>query len=463
MSTELGARTHQGPPMGSIRSRTFIFVAAALLAGFAASSPARATVEYDFILIEAFNINYDLREVNLRDINESGFVSGTSTNNSTYAGFVWTEAAGKTIVPMTWPMGINNLNQIVSDGTIYDFDTGAVINVPPAGAWPVPRLQAINDNGVAVGFSECSCSNSGRTVQEALVWDAQNGSRTVPVSTAKELLRINNSNEAVGNIRGGSSGSEGFFYHVDTGTYVNMSDLLPPNGFVRGWSELMDINESSVACGRGWDGETVRGLTWSSDVGFTFLPPIAGGLIDYVYPRGINSSGTVVGFNNIASVTPRAFVWDTQNGMRNLNDLVTAPPNFILDWAVKINDAGWIVGIGHYGPNWGTSRGFVLRPIPDVATGVDLGAEPARPSVRLLANPVSERLDARFTLARDGAARVSVYDLAGRRLTTLRDGRIAAGEHSLSWTPPRSQASGVYVLRVESEQGAASSRFVLVR
>jgi probable HAF family extracellular repeat protein len=425
--------------------------------------PALALDEYEFILIEAFNINYNLREVNLRDINESGFVTGTSTSNSSYAGFVWTEAAEKTIVPMTWPIGINNLNQIVSDGKIYDFDTGETINVPPAGTWPVPRLQAINDNGIAVGFSECSCSNSGRTIQDALVWDAQNGSRTIPVTSAKELIRINNANGAVGNIRGGSAGSEGFFYNVETGAYVNMTDLLPPYQFGRGYSELMDISEGDVVCGRGWDGTSVRGLTWSASGDFTFLPAITGGMIDGVYPRGINASGTVVGWNNIAPSTPRAFVWDAQNGMRNLNDLVTAPPNFILDWAVKINDEGWIVGIGHYGPNWGTSRGFVLQPITDAATGVPAGSETARPSVRLLANPVSERLDARFTLAREGSARVSVYDLAGRRLAMLRDGRVAAGEHSLSWTPPRSQASGVYVLRVESEQGASSSRFVLVR
>jgi len=44
-------------------------------------------IEYDFVLIEAFEPEYDLREVILRDINESGRVAGTSTNNGFYDGF----------------------------------------------------------------------------------------------------------------------------------------------------------------------------------------------------------------------------------------------------------------------------------------------------------------------------------------------------------------------------------------
>ena len=187
----------------------------ALVASAAWNAPALAEVEYDFYLVEAFNPNYDLREVILRDINESGHVTGTATDQSSYSGFVWTQPTDKVIVPMTWPQGINNLNQIVSNGQIYALETGQSTAVPPAGSWPIPRLQAINDLQVAVGFSECSCSNSDRTLQDALVWDAQHGSRTIPVPAAKELLRINNGNFAIGNIRGGSAGSEGFWYDVD--------------------------------------------------------------------------------------------------------------------------------------------------------------------------------------------------------------------------------------------------------
>jgi len=449
-----GASWHQGT----------VAILFAILVAAGWNGAVMAAVEYEFSLIEAFELDYDLREVILGDINESGHVTGTATHEGFYDGFVWTSSTDKVIIPMIWPQGINNLNQVVSNGQIYDFDTAETINVPPAGGWPVPRLQGINDNGIAVGYSECQCSNSDRVLQDALLWDAQHGSRTIPVPAAKELLRINNGNAAVGNIRGGSAGSEGFFYHVDTGAYVNMTDLLPPYIYGRGWSELQDLSEANVVAGRGWDGQFVRGLTWSQGTGFTFLPPIPGGLIDRVYPRGINASGNVVGFADLTLHSPRAFVWDPENGMRNLNDLVQAPANFILDWAIKINDQGWIIGIGHYGPYWGTSRGFVLR--PTAPTGLDEGigdlAVRGAPELRVLANP-AERLVVRFALPQGGVARLSVFDVAGRQVARVLDGTVPAGVHTVSWDPITSQASGVYYARLETQGWVGSKRFVLVR
>jgi probable HAF family extracellular repeat protein len=421
-----------------------------------------ASDEYDFFLVEAFDPNYDLREVMLRDINESGRVSGTATDQGSYSGFVWTQATDKVIVPMTWPQGINNLDQVVSDGQIYSFQTGQSTAVPPAGTWPVPRLQAINDQQVAVGFSECSCSNSNHTIQEALVWDAQHSSRTIPVPAAKELLRINNGNFAAGNIRGGSAGSEGFLYDVVATTWVNLTDLLPPYQFGRGWSELQDLNEVNVVCGRGWDGTAIRGLTWSEGAGFTFLPAIPGGLVDRVYPRGINTAGTVVGFADLTLHSPRAFVWDQVHGMRNLNDLVTAPPNFILDWAIKVNDQGWIVGIGHYGPAWGTSRGFVLRPL-NVATGIGDPVAAPTPALAILANPVTDRLVMRVSLPETGRARLSIFDVTGRSVVRVLDESMASGERLVSWSFNRSQPAGVYYARLEAPGFADTQRFVLVR
>jgi probable HAF family extracellular repeat protein len=440
--------------------------AGALLAAIVAialgSGPVAARVEYDFFLVEAFEPEYDLREVMLRDINELGEVSGTSTHNGFYDGFIWKETTDKVLIPITWPQGMNNRSQVVSNGQIYNFVTHETIHVPPAGAWPVPRLQAINDRGVAVGFSECQCSNSDRTIQEALVWDAENGSRTIPIPAAKELLRINEANGAVGNIRGGSAGTEGFFYNVDSGAYVNMTDLLPPYMFGRGWSELQDLNEANVVTGRGWDGNAIRGLIWSEAGGFTFLPEIPGGLIDRVYPRGINTTGTVVGWAHLTLHNPRAFVWDAVNGMRNLNDLVEAPPNFILDWAIKINDQGWVIGIGHYGPGWGTSRGFVLRPTA-TASVADTPAVQRGLDLRLLENPTGERLTLSFALPEPAVATVSVFDVAGRAIARVFEGNVPAGRHIVTWSQMTGLSSGVYYARVEASGNVDSKRFVLIR
>jgi probable HAF family extracellular repeat protein len=431
----------------------------------ASGAPAGATpAEYEFTLIEAFDVDYDLREVILRDINEAGLVSGTATHNGFYDGFVWNSVSDKTIVPLLWPMGINNMNQIVTDGQIYNFVTGATINVPPAGNYPVPRLQAINDVGTAVGFSECACSNSDRTIQDALLWDAQLGSRTIPVPNAKELLRINNSNVAVGNIRGGSAGSEGFVYNVATNAVVNITDLIPGYLYGRGYSELMDISESGVAVGRGWDGNNVRGLMWSEATGVTYLDALPGGMIDKVFPRGVNASGTVVGWANIAPQTARAFVWDAEHGMRNLNELVVAPPNFILDWAIKINDQGWIIGTGHYGPYWGTGRGFVLKPLgPGSSTDVPALAAVQDFGLRLVPNPVTSRLEVEFNLPSESRAQLSVVDITGREVAQVLDEWMPAGNRRVHWEPSSMIAAGVYFVRLETPDQIRSKRFVLVR
>jgi probable HAF family extracellular repeat protein len=359
---------------------------------------------------------------------------------------------------MIWPIGLNNLNDIVSDGRILDLDTGASTIVLPAGGYPVPRLQAINDNGIAVGYSECACSNSNRTVQTALLWDG--ASHTIPVPAAKELLRINNANVVVGNIRGTSAGSEGFVYDVNAETWVNLTDLLPLSPYGRGRSELHDINESNVVTGRGWDGQFVRGLIWSASEGFTYLPALPGGLVDRVYPRGINANGTVVGFADMTPHVPHAFVWTHDGGMRDLNDLVTPPPGFILDWALKINDQGWIIGVGHYGPTWGTARGFVLRPKGAVTS--DASADFAS-ALRVTPNPARSDLVLSFMLPQAAPVRLSIFDVSGRRLVTVLDRNVAAGTHAINWRTDAAPASGVYYAKLESAGRTRVERFVVVR
>jgi probable HAF family extracellular repeat protein len=356
-------------------------------------------------------------------------------------------------------MGINNLGQIVSNGTIYNVATGAVTSVPPAGGYPVPRLQAINDNGIAVGFSECSCSNSNRIIQTALVWDA--GSHAIPVAGAKELLRINNGNVAVGNIRGGSAGSEGFVYGVRSNTVVNLTDLLPPSQYGRGYSELQDINEANVVTGRGWDGSAVRGLVWSEATGVTFLPGLQTGLADRVDPRGINGAGTVVGFADFTLQTPHAFVWTTEAGMRDLNDLTVAPPGFILDWALKINEHGVIIGIGHYGPGWGSSRGFVLRPTNVVTT--DVASSRGAWDLHVAPNPMRGETLLQFTLPEASTIRLTIFDVAGREVERVREGRLTAGPHSVPWRPRADLPAGVYFAALKAARIERVERFVVVR
>jgi hypothetical protein len=228
----------------------------------------------------------------------------------------------------------------------------------------------VNDAGTVVGYAQtCVCSNSQGLLQVPFVWDAVNGTRGVPVPGAKELVRINAAGVAVGNIRGGTPGRQAFIYDVDTNAYTVLTGLLPPGQYGPIPTTAYDINDAGQMTGDLMEetGLYRRGYVWSQAGGFTTFAGFNGMTNVSVYPKGINNGATVVGyaqFDPNASVTFHGFVWDAQRGIRDLNALVQgAPADFIIDRALKINDQGWIVGDGHFGPAWGSSRAFVLRPI----------------------------------------------------------------------------------------------------
>jgi len=89
---------------------------------------------------------------------------------------------------------------------------------------------------------------------------------------------------------------------------------------------------------------------------------------------------------------------------------------------------------------------------------------------RLLAphpNPFNPAVTLPFTLATPGRVRLEVFDLAGRRIATLADGHLAAGEQALVWdgrdAAGNPQASGVYFARLAAAGTTETKRLVLLR
>ena len=59
---------------------------------------------------------------------------------------------------------------------------------------------------------------------------------------------------------------------------------------------------------------------------------------------------------------------------------------------------------------------------------------------------------------------VAVFDALGRRVATLHEGPLAAGEHTLTLDPKAaSLRSGVYVVRATAGAGAVSRRITVLR
>ena len=83
--------------------------------------------------------------------------------------------------------------------------------------------------------------------------------------------------------------------------------------------------------------------------------------------RGINDKGEIVG-NSITNIGGEAaFIWDKNNGMRNLNDFLPAGSQWTeLVQATGINNDGQIVGIGYVdsdGDGQGdAAHGFLATP-----------------------------------------------------------------------------------------------------
>ncbi len=78
-------------------------------------------------------------------------------------------------------------------------------------------------------------------------------------------------------------------------------------------------------------------------------------------------------------------------------------------------------------------------------------------------NPAVDGTTISFFLPEAGEVELAVYDVAGRRVDTLIDGYLTAGEHALSWDAS-ARAPGVYLYRLTTEGGTSlARRFVVTR
>lgn len=160
----------------------------------------------------------------------------------------------------------------------------------------------------------------------------------------------------------------------------------------------------------------------------------------------------MVGRAEVDQQVYHAFVWSPAKGIRDLNAVAIdgLPAGFILDRAHEVNDQGWIVGDGHFGPLWSSSQAFVL--IPNTVTGVT----PTVAGLDLRIRPNPSRGVPRIEYAIPSTGRLEVFDARGRRVATV---SAAAGARvaSLEALP-----AGVYLAVLTGPSGSASRKFVVL-
>lgn len=82
-------------------------------------------------------------------------------------------------------------------------------------------------------------------------------------------------------------------------------------------------------------------------------------------------------------------------------------------------------------------------------------------------NPFREQTTLRYAVPEEMDVRLEVYDLLGRRVETLVDGRMTAGVHTLQWSGDtrsgQQLASGTYLVRLQAGDQMRTMKMVLVK
>jgi hypothetical protein len=109
-------------------------------------------------------------------------------------------------------------------------------------------------------------------------------------------------------------------------------------------------------------------------------------------------------------------------------------------------------------------------PVATLAPSGTLDAPGGTPAAVFFAqpspNPARGGTLLRFGLARDGMAKLAIYDAAGRLVRTVHAGTLAAGEHAIRWDARadggHDVAPGLYLARLEAPGAAAMVRRIVV-
>ncbi|MCC6650568.1 MAG: hypothetical protein IT348_05420 [Candidatus Eisenbacteria bacterium] len=113
---------------------------------------------------------------------------------------------------------------------------------------------------------------------------------------------------------------------------------------------------------------------------------------------------------------------------------------------------------------------FTFRAWPSAFLGVDDEAPAGGEGVSLALggrNPARGGTMLRCALAREGAVRLTLHDVTGRRIRTLADGAMSAGTHELAWDGRDEEgqrvAPGVYLAKLTTREASASARVIVLR
>ena len=206
------------------------------------------------------------------------------------------------------------------------------------------------------------------------------------------------------------------------------------------------------------------------DTNFILLGTTSGSPNDISKALLVADNGVIIGVSGPSSINVKTFIWTPMIGMTSLKQYLidagvteltnahnlTWPKAFSADGSSFIGEytdlyGGW----GYYRVNFGQTS-----PVQDVV----------RHTARLTdisPNPFNPMTTIRFSLDKRQNAKVTVYDIAGRKVDVLADGEFEAGDHQLVWRGKdqagREMSSGSYIVHLESADSSDTRTISLVR
>jgi hypothetical protein len=95
------------------------------------------------------------------------------------------------------------------------------------------------------------------------------------------------------------------------------------------------------------------------------------------------------------------------------------------------------------------------------STGVGGGSQsPLSRSLQVAPSPVTNVAHISYDVRTSGNVRLTLYDVTGRPVSTIRDGRVAAGRHAVELNVQGLEA-GIYLLRLEAGAEQATKKLVV--
>jgi probable HAF family extracellular repeat protein len=307
------------------------------------------------------------------DLNDDGQIIGTANvpdpdnpANQTYHGFLWDSGTlidlGTAGYTFSNPSGINNAGQIVGrleDGPTPEahaflYDGSGMHLIGPELGFAQSKAYGINGSGMIVGSWSSEPDN-----ERPFRYDGANVEFVATLTEKTEARQVNDLGQAVGYtmIQGNR-----WAFRWDDDDFVILN--VPAGGTGGG---AVDINNHGQAIGH-WRSaeervierygttETIyRAALYESDGTAVDLGTLGG---DVSAATGINDVGQIVGISEFGEqdLANHAFVYHTDYGMIDLNDLIHPSLGWELTYASGINDRGQIVG-------YATNRnGFLLTP-----------------------------------------------------------------------------------------------------